>query len=87
MGKEGCYVNSFDMLRICKGYRIWVNRGKGLTPMDLDSDMDGECDEDSYDDIKGLLNDRFRDVAHGEGVYESPNEDAKRFFNLVDKAK
>ena len=26
-------------------------------------------------------------MAHGEGVYEGPNEDAKRFFNLVDEAK
>ncbi|KAH0729675.1 hypothetical protein KY290_003787 [Solanum tuberosum] len=40
----------------------------------------------SPDDIDGLLNDEFRDVAHAEGVYDGPNEDAKKFHNLVEEA-
>ncbi|XP_019256476.1 PREDICTED: uncharacterized protein LOC109234890 [Nicotiana attenuata] len=40
----------------------------------------------SYDDIDGLLNDQFRNAAHVEGVYEGPNEDANKFYNLVDEA-
>ena len=35
------------------------------------------------DEIDGLLNDQFRDVAQVEGVYDGPNEDAKKFYNLV----
>ncbi|KAH0733048.1 hypothetical protein KY289_004236 [Solanum tuberosum] len=40
----------------------------------------------SGDDIDGLLNDQFRDVAQAEGVYDGPNEDAKKFYNLVEEA-
>ena len=49
--------------------------------MNIDDDMDY-----SRDDIDGLLNDQFRDVAHVEGVYDGPNEDAKKFYNLVEEA-
>nr|XP_033509894.1 uncharacterized protein LOC104088328 [Nicotiana tomentosiformis]XP_033509895.1 uncharacterized protein LOC104088328 [Nicotiana tomentosiformis] len=52
--------------------------------MNVDCDMDDNVN--SYDDIDGLLNDQFRDVAHAEGVYEGPNEDANKFYNLVDEA-
>ena len=58
--------------------------------MDLDGDIDAYIDDDnevSYDDIDGLLNDRFREFAQMEGVYEGPNEDAKKFFKLVEEAK
>ncbi|XP_019233591.1 PREDICTED: uncharacterized protein LOC109214156 [Nicotiana attenuata] len=52
--------------------------------------MNANCDMDdnvySYDDIDGLLNDQFRNVAHAGGVYEGPNEDANKFYNLVDEA-
>ncbi|WMV49176.1 hypothetical protein MTR67_042561 [Solanum verrucosum] len=40
----------------------------------------------SYDDIDGLLNDTFRDIAQDERAYEGPNEDAQNFYNLVDEA-
>ncbi|KAK6776079.1 hypothetical protein RDI58_027080 [Solanum bulbocastanum] len=40
----------------------------------------------SRDDIDGLLNDQFRDVAQAGGVYDGPNEDAKKFYNLVEEA-
>ncbi|XP_019255072.1 PREDICTED: uncharacterized protein LOC109233652 [Nicotiana attenuata] len=52
--------------------------------------MNANCDMDdniySYDDIDGLLNDQFRNVSHAGGVYEGPNEDANKFYNLVDEA-
>ncbi|KAG5584272.1 hypothetical protein H5410_044706 [Solanum commersonii] len=38
------------------------------------------------DDIDGLLNDQFRDIAQVEGVYDGPNEDAKKYYNLVEEA-
>ncbi|KAG5590662.1 hypothetical protein H5410_041176 [Solanum commersonii] len=36
----------------------------------------------SYDDIDGLLNDTFRDIAQDERAYEGPNEDAQNIYNL-----
>ncbi|KAK6775917.1 hypothetical protein RDI58_026918 [Solanum bulbocastanum] len=33
-----------------------------------------------------MLNNQFRDVAQVEGVYDGPNEDAKKFYNLVEEA-
>ena len=38
----------------------------------------------SGDDIDGLLNDQFRDVARVEGVYDGPYEDTMKFYNLVE---
>ena len=40
----------------------------------------------SCDDIDGLLNDQFRDVARAGGVYDGPNEDAKKFYSLPEEA-
>ena len=40
----------------------------------------------SRDDIAGLLNDQFRDVAQAEGAYNGPNEDANKYYNLVEEA-
>ena len=40
----------------------------------------------SCDDIDGLLNDQFRDVAQAGGVYDGPNEDAKKFQRLLEEA-
>ncbi|KAL4275699.1 hypothetical protein AHAS_Ahas20G0133300 [Arachis hypogaea] len=58
--------------------------------MDVDSDSDNEIDSESetnsYDDMDALLNDRFRDVAQAEGIKEGMNEDAKKFYNLVEEA-
>ena len=74
-----------------KGYKQWINHGEGVTSMDLDGDIDAyiddNSDEDLHDDIDGLLNDRFREFAQMEGVYEGPNEDVKKFFTLVEEAK
>ncbi|XP_019233784.1 PREDICTED: uncharacterized protein LOC109214325 [Nicotiana attenuata] len=64
-----------------KGYTRWINHGEWEIPMDVNDDMD---EDNSYDDIDGLLNDQFRYVA--QGVDECQNEDAKKFYNLVDEA-
>lgn len=40
----------------------------------------------SRDDIAGLLNDQFRDVAQAEGAYNGPNEEAKKYYNFVVEA-
>ncbi|WMV32669.1 hypothetical protein MTR67_026054 [Solanum verrucosum] len=48
--------------------------------VEFDDDMD--C---SRDDIDGLLNNQFRDVAQDEGVYDGANENAKKFYNLVEE--
>ncbi|KAM3221160.1 hypothetical protein P3L10_020428 [Capsicum annuum] len=42
--------------------------------------------DDSNGDIEGLLNDQFRHVAQAEGLYEGADEDAKKFYNLMDEA-
>ncbi|XP_020961185.1 uncharacterized protein LOC110263755 [Arachis ipaensis] len=47
--------------------------------MVVDDDTD---DEGARDDIEGLLNDAFGD--HAEGVTVGPNEEAKKFYNLID---
>ena len=48
--------------------------------MNVEDDMDY-----SRDDIDGLLNDQFRDVAQAKGAYNCPNEDAKKYYNLVEE--
>ena len=40
----------------------------------------------SRDDIDGLLNDQFRDVAQAGGFYDGPNEDAKKLYSLLEEA-
>ncbi|XP_019231467.1 PREDICTED: uncharacterized protein LOC109212288 [Nicotiana attenuata] len=67
-----------------QGYTRWINHGEKEISMNVNCDMDDNVY--SYDDIDGLLNDQFRNVAHAGGVYEGPNEDAKKFYNLVDEA-
>ncbi|XP_019236266.1 PREDICTED: uncharacterized protein LOC109216558 [Nicotiana attenuata] len=67
-----------------QGYTRWINHGEWKISMNVNCDMDDNvC---SYDDIDGLLNDQFRNAAHAEGVCEGPNEDANKFYNLVDEA-
>ncbi|KAH0784184.1 hypothetical protein KY290_003782 [Solanum tuberosum] len=64
-----------------KGYTRWINHGEWDIKLNVDDDMDY-----SRDDIDGLLNDQFRDVAQAEGVYDGPNEDAKKYYNLFEEA-
>ncbi|XP_058774236.1 uncharacterized protein LOC131648500 [Vicia villosa] len=71
-----------------KGYDIWVQHGeKKPKPSDLnDNNMNHK--EDQIDDIDGLLHERFRDVVQEENeVNVGLNEDAKKFYNLVEEAK
>ncbi|WMV18167.1 hypothetical protein MTR67_011552 [Solanum verrucosum] len=64
-----------------KGYTRWINHGEWDIKLNVDDDMDY-----SRDDIDGLLNDQFRDVAQAEGVYDGPNENAKKYYNLFKEA-
>ena len=64
-----------------KGYTRWINHGEWDIKLNVDDDMDYSCD-----DIDGLLNDQFRDVAQAGGVYDGPNEDAKKFYSLLEEA-
>lgn len=56
-----------------------------MLPMEIDNNMEDQ--EDSHDDIDGLLYDTFRDVEEVEGVNEGPNEGARKFYNVVNEAK
>ena len=40
----------------------------------------------SLDDIDGLFNDQLRDVSQDRGVYVCPNEDANKFYSLLEEA-
>ena len=64
-----------------KGYTRWINHGEWDIKLNVDDDMDYLCD-----DIDGLLNDQFRDVAQAGGVYDGPNENAKKFYSLLEEA-
>ena len=71
---------------ICHGlvkgyYTRWINHEEWDIKLNVDDDMDYSCD-----DIDGLLNDQFRDVAQAGGVYDGPNEDAKKFYSLLEEA-
>ncbi|CAK8561709.1 unnamed protein product [Lathyrus sativus] len=67
-----------------KGYTEWIYHGEDESLMDLDGDTDNETS--SHDDIDGLLFETFKDVVEGGGVHEGLNEDAKKFYKLVDDA-
>ena len=64
-----------------KGYTRWINHGEWDNKLNVEYCMDWSCD-----DIDGLLNDQFRDVAQAGGVYDGPNEDAKKFYSLLEEA-
>lgn len=68
-----------------KGYKDWIYHGEGISDMDVDSDTD--VDFSSDDDIGGLLFETFKDVAEIDGVPEASNDDAKKFFKLLEEAK
>ncbi|CAL0308394.1 unnamed protein product [Lupinus luteus] len=54
-----------------KGYDVWVRHGEVLKDMYLD----------------GLLHDTFRDVAEEYELNKGPNDDAKKFYNLIEEAQ
>uniref|UniRef100_M1E014 Transposon protein, CACTA, En/Spm sub-class n=1 Tax=Solanum tuberosum TaxID=4113 RepID=M1E014_SOLTU len=57
-----------------KGYTRWINHGEWDIKLNVDDDMDY-----SHDDIDGLLNDQFRDVAQAEGTVP------RDLFNMSDE--
>ena len=61
--------------------KVILDRSIMEIKLNVEDDMD--C---SRDDIDGLLNDQFRDVAQAKGAYNGPNEDAKKYYNLVEEA-
>ncbi|KAL4276042.1 hypothetical protein AHAS_Ahas20G0167600 [Arachis hypogaea] len=54
--------------------------------MDSDSD-EVEVHEGFVDDIHGLLNETFWHVLEGDKDGDGPNEDAKKFYNLLEEGK
>ncbi|XP_060215394.1 uncharacterized protein LOC132642147 [Lycium barbarum] len=78
--RRGVVYNHLICYGFVKGYSRWINHGEWDFP------MKGDDEVNLYDDIDGLLNDQFRDVTQAEGVYEGQNEDAKKFYKLVDEA-
>ncbi|KAJ1409904.1 Transposase-associated domain [Sesbania bispinosa] len=82
-----CVVHDYLISKgFLKGYDVWVNHGERISlRMVIDDDIEDE--DDSRYDIDGLLFDRFRNVAKANGVSEGPNEDDRKFYNLVNEAK
>jgi len=64
-----------------KGYNTWVNHGESIQSLRAPSDDDME------DNIDGLLHDTFRNVVEGSGDNTGPNEEAKKFYKLINEAK
>ena len=64
-----------------KGYTRQINHRDWDIKLNVDDDMNY-----SRYDIDEFLNDQIRDVAHVEGIYDGSNEDAKKFYNLVEEA-
>ncbi|XP_020963472.1 uncharacterized protein LOC110265062 [Arachis ipaensis] len=69
-----------------KGYTVWVHHGERISHMDSESD-ESEVHEGFVDDIHGLLNGTFRHVLEGDKDADRPNEDAKKFYNLLEEGK
>jgi hypothetical protein len=71
-----------------KGYDVWVRHGEKIRkPNDINDNHMNDTN-DQVDDIDGLLSERFRGVAQEEyRVNEGPNEDAKKFYNLIEESK
>ncbi|CAK8537405.1 unnamed protein product [Lathyrus sativus] len=69
-----------------KGYDVWVNHGDNI-PSPIKIDKDTKEQKKSLDDIGGLLYDTFRNVVETEESSEAPNEDARKFYKLINEAK
>ncbi|KEH40840.1 TNP2, putative [Medicago truncatula] len=67
-----------------KGYNVWVRHGVKIQKLNDINDNHMNDENDQVDDIDGLFYERFRGVAQEEyKVNEGPNEDAKKFHNIV----
>jgi len=70
-----------------KGYHIWIHHGEEIPCRTNRSDYEMTDKLDSEDDIDGLLYDTFRNVVGAEGIKEGPNNEATKFYNLINDAK
>ena len=72
-----------------KGFREWVVQREASSS--TSNDMSGINDQNTYDDIDGLLHDTFIEVEEGldgdQGVPSEPNEEARKFYKLVEEGK
>ncbi|XP_072078005.1 uncharacterized protein [Arachis hypogaea] len=68
--------------RFVEGYKRWNNHGESVIPIVVDTDID---DRGGLDDIDGLLHDTFENMENFEEGNSGLNEDAKRFYKLVDE--
>ena len=64
-----------------KGCNTWVNHGESIQSLSAPSHDDME------DNIDELLHDTFRNVVEGSGDNTGPNEEAKKFYKLINEAK
>jgi len=63
-----------------------VNHGEEIPSLVVNDD-DTNNQEDSRDDIDGLLYDTFRNLADTNTSIEVPNKEANKFYNLINDAK
>uniref|UniRef100_A0A803N719 Transposase-associated domain-containing protein n=1 Tax=Chenopodium quinoa TaxID=63459 RepID=A0A803N719_CHEQI len=75
-----------------KGFKEWVLQREGYSFTNNDRQNVHEVNNQStHDDIDGLLHDTFRDVGEGlnrdHEVKSEPNEEARKFFHLVEEGK
>ncbi|KAL4293944.1 hypothetical protein AHAS_Ahas18G0178700 [Arachis hypogaea] len=85
LGSKTVCLCDFIYFGFVKGYTQWVNHGKSVISMDVDTDDTNEiysCDNI----IKALLQEKFRNMADVEGEKEGMNEDVKKFYNLLGEA-
>ncbi|GAB2291024.1 hypothetical protein Dimus_025280, partial [Dionaea muscipula] len=74
------------------GYDEWVFHGEGYEMNIDDPDDDGGL---NHDDIDGMLHDMYRNVVQDSPIAqenrgearEGPNEDAKKFYKLVEEGR
>ncbi|CAL5193876.1 unnamed protein product [Lathyrus oleraceus] len=69
-----------------EGYDVWVNHGEDISSS-MTINKDTKEQDNSLDDIDGLLYDTFRNVVEEEENNEGPNEDASKFYKLINEAK
>jgi len=68
-----------------EGYDLWVHHG-GEIPSPTSKDEDMIDNEDSHDDINALLYDTFRNVVEEKEGKVGPNDEAKKFYQLINDA-
>ena len=64
---------------------FWVHHGEEI-PSPTSKDEDMVDDEDSHDDINALLYDTFRNVVEAKEDKEGPNDEARKFYQLINEA-